>query len=223
MSITNRDFSEDLNKRSISEVGRSTPLGTPTRRTSAGMRRRTELGFLLFLQYQAKLSPGQWAYLLGLQRKSTSEEIDSAIGLFRALLASQRSQARARKDLEKVLSSTPSLSPKSVRREQRRIGVGYRDKGTLRLPHQDHQVQPRSWWWEDIAPILHLSPIEVISRDLLAEEDLAIGDILYKGEKTGGVVSFLTKSKSVISICKWRFPSTTLQPEEILERISRGF
>jgi hypothetical protein len=193
------------------EDGRSTPPGTPTNRKVAGMRRRTELGYLLFLQYQAKLTPGQWAYLLGLQRRVNSEELDSSIQLFGKLTKSPRAVARAHEDLRKILARTPHLSPKSIRREQRRIGVGYRDKGTLRLPSEDHQAPPRTWWWEDIAQILHLSGAWMISEQLLAEEDLAKGDILdTSNQKVASLVVFTTKAGSKISCIKWRSPETTL-------------
>jgi hypothetical protein len=174
MSNTTEDL-EVHQKGTSGNLGRNTPLGTPTQRMLTGMRRRTELGLLFVLQYQAKLSPGQWAYLLGLQRKVSSEELESAIRLFGRLLASQRSLARAHKDLEKILARTPHLNSKSIRREQRRIGVGYRDKGVLRRSHENHDVTPRSWWSEDIAQILHLSSDWMISKRLLTEEDLAKG------------------------------------------------
>jgi hypothetical protein len=175
MRSNTTQINEGLKNWSLSDESRSTPLGNPTKRMLVGNRRSVELGYLLFLQYQSRLSPGQWAYLLGLQRRVNLQELDSACGLFRRLLGSKRSQARAEKDLQKILSSTPSLSPKSIRREQRRIGVGYRDKGTLRLSHQDHQAPPRIWWYEDLAQILHLSPSWMISEDFLTEEDLARG------------------------------------------------
>jgi hypothetical protein len=210
MSITTGSVRGPV-EQSSREDGRSTPPGTPTNRKVAGMRRRTELGYLLYLQYQAKLTPGQWAYLLGLQRRVNSEELDSSIELFGKLTKSSRAVARAQKDLKKILARTPHLNPKSIRREQRRIGVGYRDKGTLRLPHEDHQVSPRTWWWEDIAQILHLSGTWMISEQLLAEEDLAKGDILNNdNQKVASCVVFTTTAGSKISFVKWRSPETTL-------------
>jgi len=171
--------------------GRSTPLGTPTQRKLAGIRRSVELGYLLFLQYQAKLSPGQWAYLLGLQRRVQLQELNSAISLFNRLLASERSSARAQKDLQILLARTPHLSPKLIRREQRRIGVGYRDKGTLRQPHEDHKVPPRIWWWEDICSILQLSSDWIESKDYLAEEDLAQSNLIRQLSSFGTGQGFL--------------------------------
>jgi hypothetical protein len=210
LSNTTSEPTEEPENRSISEVGRSTPLGTPTLRKQTGMRRRTELGFLLFLQYQARLSPGQWAYLLGLQRRSNLQEIDSAIELFKRLAGSRRSAARAQQELNRLLARTPHLSPKSVRREQRRIGVGYRDKGTLRLPHQDHSVLPRTWWWEDIAQILHLRFKVDNPEELLAEEELAKGDIHQDSNIVASWISFRTSKSSTIVVNRWRFPSQTL-------------
>jgi len=220
MSNTTDDEKRMNRIRSFREVGRSTPLGTPTLRKQIGFRRGVELGFLLFLQYQGLLSPGQWAYLLGLQRKVNSEELDSSIGLFGRLIKSPRSAARAHKDLEQVLSHTPHLSPKSIRREQRRIGVGYRDKGTLRLPHQDHDAPQRTWWWEDITHILNLSGDWMISEQLLAEEDLVKGDIhQIDGKISANFVSFKTRKGSISTHIRWRVPETTLiSPESKILR-----
>jgi hypothetical protein len=210
MSNTTED-SKRTGKNILREFGRNAPRGTPTKRKLAGMRRRTELGYLFFLQYRGCLSPGQWAYLMGLQKRVSSEELDSSIQLFGRLIKSPRSSARARKEIEQLLARTPSLNPKSIRREQRRIGVGYRDKGALRLSHEDHQAPPRSWWWEDIAQILHLSGDWMISEQLLAEEDLAKGDILsVSNQKIGSFVSFETKGGSKVILTKWRFPEPNL-------------
>jgi hypothetical protein len=203
MSNTTDNLSEDQ-KVIQREVGRSAPLGTPTQRKLTGIRRSVELGFLLVLQYQAKLSPGQWAYLMVLQRRVKLEELESSIELFRRLLSSKRSLARSEKDIQKVLARTPSLSPKLILREQRRIGVGYRDKGTLRLPHQDHDAPPRLWWWEDIAPSLHLSLTEDSPQDFLTEEDL----VSPKGPP-GSVLEILKSFRG------------TLYPKEALEVAQR--
>jgi len=70
---------------------------------------------------------------------------------------SRRSAARAETELEYVRSRCPTLASKSVQREQRRIGVGYRDKGSL-SPEHGQRLQPRAWWSEDIAPALWTPP-----------------------------------------------------------------
>lgn len=152
--------------------GRTTPLDTPTQRKLAGYRLSTQFGFMLYLQYEARLSEGQWAYLMMVQRRLKFEELQRALTLFQGLVSSKRVQARAAGDLQHTLTRMPSLSPKLVRREQRRIGVGYRDKGSLRQPHEDHQADPRLWWWEDICSILHLTPDWIVPEDLVTEEEM---------------------------------------------------
>jgi len=148
---------------------RTTPRGIPTQRKAGKEpRRSTRLGYLLFLQSKGRLSPGQQAFLMELQKRVKLEELERAAELLRRLLVSQRSAARAEKELQETLAWCPVLDSKSIRREQRRIGVGYRDKGSLRQPHEDHTAEPRSWWSEDIAPAL-LSPPEE-PRWITAEE-----------------------------------------------------
>jgi hypothetical protein len=187
------------------EDGRSAPLGTPTQRKLTGIRRRTELAYLLVLQYQAKLSPGQWAYLQNLQRRVSLEELESAVVLFGKLLASARSLARAQKELQRTQERTPLLNSKFIQREKRRIGVGYRDKGTLRLPHEDHSVTPRSWWWEDISLLFHLSSDWMFPEDLLAEEDLAQGNLL---ESLGNIVRATGMSALLCTLDPWHDPES---------------
>jgi len=149
---------------------RTTPPGTPTQLSLIKMfrKRSTRLGYLMFLQNQGRLSPGQLLFLLREQDSIRLEELESAIDLFGKLVASPRSAARASKDIEYVQSHCPSLDLKSRRREQRRIGVGYRDKGSLRLPHESRLVPPRMWWSSDIAPALWTVPQE--PRWLTTEE-----------------------------------------------------
>lgn len=208
MSNTTQASEETQNNRSLSEVGRSTPRGIPTQRKLLGQRLRTEFGFLLFLQYRGQLSPGQWAYLLAQQRKLKFEELQSAIRLFNNLLVSRRSAARAEGLLKEVLLRTPSLPPKSIRREQRRIGVGYRDKGTLRLPHEDHLAPPMTWWWQDIALLQHLSPEWVIPERHLDTEDLAQGNLL---EPLGNIVRSLGLPAIILTLDSWHDP----EPPEV--------
>lgn len=138
-----------------------------------GTKRSTRLGFLLVLQFLGELSEGQHRFLLREQSQVKLEELHRAIDLFGRLLASPRSLARSRAALDEALSGCPHLDAKSVLREQRRIGVGYRDKGSLRPPHQRRLVSGRSWWSEDIAPALLSVPEEPrwISADEVFGED----------------------------------------------------
>lgn len=159
MSHTPSDTQDPSQEPSVTD-SRTTPRGTPTpAKPGKGLRKSTKLGYLLFLQSKGRLTPGQVAFLLEFQKRVKLEELERAAELLRRLLVSERSAGRAEKELREIQSWCPSLVPKSVHREQRRIGVGYRDKGSLRQPHEDHTAVPRSWWSEDIAPAL-LSPPE---------------------------------------------------------------
>jgi len=133
------------------------------------LREAKYLGFLLFLQAQGELSEGQCRFVLRLQAKLNLDQIQCALRLVTKLAKSPRSLARARKELERVRVTCPSLPDKSIRREQRRVGVGYRDKGACRPSHRPVTERPDLVWWsEDIAPALLEVPEE--PRLITAEE-----------------------------------------------------
>jgi hypothetical protein len=126
------------------------------------------LGYLFYLQRQRRLSEDQERYLLELQRKVRMEELQRSIKLLEGLLSSPRSAARAEQDLRSVQLRCPRLQAKSVLPERRRIGVGYRDKGSLRAQHQPAPIAGRMWWSEDL-PLLESNRPEE-PRWITAEE-----------------------------------------------------
>lgn len=113
-------------------------------------KRSKYLGMLLFLQETQQLTEDQLRFVRQLQGRCKFTELVTAIELCRKLKESGRSAARARVELERIRQDCPRLSAKSVLREERRIGVGYKDKGALKLPHEDHETPPRMWWSADI-------------------------------------------------------------------------
>lgn len=123
------------------------------------LRTSTYLGMLLLLTEQGKLSEDQRRYVRKLQASVKFSELEKAISLVSKLRESPRSLARARVELERLQRDCPRIDAKSNLPEPRRIGVGYRDKGSLRLPHEDHDVPSRSWWSQDIEFLL-LDPPE---------------------------------------------------------------
>lgn len=131
-------------------------------------KRSVFLGYLLYLQRNNRLAEGQERYLLNLQAKVREEELLSAIRLMQALSLSPRSAARAEKDLEAVRSRTPNLPAKSILQEQRRIGVGYRDKGSLRPKHKPRPESGVAFWSEDLPLLEKNTPEE--PRWITAEE-----------------------------------------------------
>jgi len=126
------------------------------------------LGYLLYLQREKRLGEGQERYLLQLQAKVNLDELLSAVKLMQALAQSSRSAARAEQDLQAVQSRTPSLPAKSTLPEQRRIGVGYRDKGSLRPKHKPRPEAGLSFWSEDLPLLEKNTPEE--PRWITAEE-----------------------------------------------------
>lgn len=120
----------------------------------------TYLGMLLFLSEQKQLVEDQLRFVRKLQGKLRFSELEKAIELCKKLKESPRSAARARVELERLTRECPRISSKSIIPEQRRIGVGYKDKGALRLSHEDHDAPSRSWWSEDIEFLLLDKPEE---------------------------------------------------------------
>lgn len=137
---------------------------------SGRLKKSTFLGMLLYLQKSGQLSEDQERYLLRLQGTVQEQELLAAIELLRHLVASPRSAARAKQDLEAARQRCPRLQAKSVLPERRRIGVGYRDKGSLRPSARPSEVPGRMWWSDDLHPALLPKFIPEEPRWITAEE-----------------------------------------------------
>lgn len=95
------------------------------------MKRSTRLGVLYFLARTTNISEEQRAFLAHLQGKADLQEINRAWQVYSRLNASKRVQARMGVQTHRF----PALPLKAKHlKEERRIGVGYRDKGSLRSP-----------------------------------------------------------------------------------------
>lgn len=141
----------------MAEVPRSV---SRTLRRVKGQRKSTEVAFLWILQERGELTEGQILYVLKVQSTLKLEEFQRALELKARIELSPRSLARSRGLLERARQSTPALDPKSTRREIRRIGVGYRDKGTLRPHHRPREEGPLQIWSEDLGNFLQEVPEE---------------------------------------------------------------
>lgn len=133
----------------------------------------TFLGYLLFLQRNKQLSDTQERFVLRLQAKVKLEELTSAIKLLVGLTESPRAAARAKSDLELAKERCGRIEAKSIRQEQRRIGVGYRDKGSLRPTHRAKEVPGLQWWSDDLHPALLHPPEEptwITAEELFGRE-----------------------------------------------------
>jgi len=150
----------DLREKSAELPRPVTPAESSRNRRTGRLRTSTYLGYLLFLTEIKQLSEDQMRYVRKLQASVRFSELEKAINLTRKLIESPRSVARARVELERLRRNCPRIDAKSILPEIRRIGVGYRDKGSLRLPHEDHEVPSRAWWSQDIEFLLLHPPEE---------------------------------------------------------------
>lgn len=98
-----------------------------------GLRRSTRYGVLLYLGSTRNLTSEQKAFLAHQQEKLNSQELNRALKVYSDLRRDERYRARLG-----ISENThvPAEHPPPRRTEQRRIGIGYRDKGALRPPHR---------------------------------------------------------------------------------------
>jgi hypothetical protein len=87
------------------------------------------IGLLLFLNREGQLSRGGQDRLIYLQQKASIEAIQAGIRFYQRLLSEPKLQSDF-KHQKKELNRRPQ-SKRYRRYETSRIGVGYRDKGTL--------------------------------------------------------------------------------------------
>lgn len=86
----------------------------------------------MYLASTRNLSSEQKAFLAHTQGKLNHDELSRALRIYSDLCSDVR--LRARFGVEHT--TVPVLPPARKTREQRRIGIGYRDKGSLRPPHR---------------------------------------------------------------------------------------
>jgi hypothetical protein len=156
-------MSEDIKPSALTEVvhparGRmaETPVSvTPSRlviKPGDRLKKTKYLGFLLFRAMESELTVEQLSFIAHFQAKLDLEQVQRALEFARKLERSPRLRARISADRRRI----PTL--KTVRPpEKRRIGVGYRDKGTLRPLHKrGRALGSRSFWPGDF--LVHLVP-----------------------------------------------------------------
>jgi len=126
-------------------AGRTARPGTPSQITSlTRFKRKTLLAIYLYKLAHETCSEEQREYVAYFQAKLNLGEVQSALQFTHTLTTNPR--ARARVKVESVL--VPTLGPRPRRREQRRIGVGYRDKGSRRDPHKPVLPGELTLGWE---------------------------------------------------------------------------
>lgn len=92
------------------------------------MKLSQKIGYLLFLHRMGSLSPGGQERLLFLQERAPLEAISAGLAFCQRLLENDKLRSDFRRAAE-LLNSRPS-SKRFRKSETRRIGVGYRDKGS---------------------------------------------------------------------------------------------
>lgn len=121
-------------------VGRTPQLGSPRGNSNPrAMKKATRLGLYLYISAHIKLKDQQIAYIANFQAKLNLEEVQRALQFSHVLTTDPRTRARnglpvhpeSEFDKIKLGSLVPFLRARPARRDQRRIGVGYRDKGSL--------------------------------------------------------------------------------------------
>jgi hypothetical protein len=111
---------------------------------SHGMRKSTRLGVFLYIQLHNKLESLQVEYIAHFQAKLNLAEIQRALEFAHVLTTDPRTRSRIKVDS----ISVPFYRPRPLhRRPIRRIGVGYRDKGSLPRPYSkpDYEKDNTKW------------------------------------------------------------------------------
>lgn len=188
------DYDFPVEVRSISSRPAEPPrsISRATQLSERRYSRSVFLGYLLYLQRMKRLPEDKERYLLKLQAKVNLDELQRAIHLMQALISSRRSAARAEQDLQAVLHRTPIVPAKSVLPEQRRIGVGYRDKGSLRPKHKPRPEAGIAFWSEDLPLLEKNTPEE--PRWITAEE--LYGPEMYDTVQELAFLSYLNQTSS---------------------------
>jgi hypothetical protein len=99
---------------------------------TARTRRSTYLGILLYRIFHETCSDEQKEYVAYFQSKLNFAEVLRAMRLCHSLTTNPVARKRLKPELWRI----PTLGPRPHLREKRRIGVGYRDKGSLRERHR---------------------------------------------------------------------------------------
>jgi len=109
--------------------------GTPSQivNLARNLKKSTRLSVYLYIIAHNKVEDRQREFVANFQAKLNLDEIQSALKFLHSLTTNPRLRARMRipESQELVLRLIPFQRPRPKAPEQRRIGVGYRDKGSL--------------------------------------------------------------------------------------------
>jgi hypothetical protein len=159
--------------------GRNPPPGNPPKegftRVNKGMRESTKYGILLFFltnQFQWPLSNGQVLWIVYRSRKLSEAELLRSGRLSLELTNSEQARKRLDNQIRRLYYTVPALNPKLLP-EKRTIGIGYRDKGSLRPLHEQRGKEGVSFWDEDIVYLLPLD-YKIEGKWISAEEVISL-------------------------------------------------
>jgi len=123
------------------------------------LRKGRYLGVLLYIlqarkqkQLKYRVSRNKAIWIQDQLAVASVEELKAAQSTAKSLHTSARVRSSMAEEIERILKADRTPSPWSPA-EKRRIGVGYRDKGTLRSHHK-----PR----EEVTPVIHLDDVEYL-------------------------------------------------------------
>jgi len=129
---------------------RTTRHSTPNRDgiSMRTLRRSTRLSVYLFIVSHFRVSDEQREYVANFQAKLNLAEVQSALKFLHTLTTDPRTRARMQipESQEKAERLVPTLRPRPINRDQRRIGVGYRDKGSLPKRARPDWEKDNSLW-----------------------------------------------------------------------------
>jgi len=166
----------------MAETPRS--VGAPKEGFTAlnGVRESTKYGILLYFLSNSEewpLSRGQVLWIVYRSRKLHESELLRAGQFSETLSTNSVVKQRMFKQITELYYRVPSLDPKRIP-EKRTIGIGYRDKGSLRPLHEQRNIGEETYWDEDLLSVLPLD-YKMEGRLITAEEvERLVGvDLLY--------------------------------------------
>jgi hypothetical protein len=138
------------------------------------LRQSRYAGLLLFLlltedpYYKDRVSIQRIQWMQEFLTKLSIESLQQSYSFALRILHNPRIRNSLKKEIERELHSYRVRS-RSESPEPRRIGVGYRDKGTLRPLHHKREIGKDSFWQEDLILWNYLPPND---REFVTTEEV---------------------------------------------------
>lgn len=176
--------------------GRTTqPCNSTSLVRGTRFKKSTRLALFLYIQAHYQLDSRQLEYIAHFQAKLNLDEIQSALKFVHSLTTNPRTRARMQIGEHHTVShnvrQVPFSRPRPKLPQQRRIGVGYRDKGSLpknSLPSWDKENE-RAVSLRDGNAVFDFTAIQ----DLLESKDKESNEVLSRLRKNYPEASFLFK------------------------------